>query len=166
LLSAILAAPALAETQAVSANAIKAVLFYKLPQFVYLPDEDKSRALVICALGNHPIDSLLEKLARTPVNGRTAEFQRIDSAAEAKECDFVFITRDAAADIDIILRRLNARGVVTVSDIPDFARSGGMVELSENQAKAGIQIVINRKAAQSKGIDFNAQLLRLAKIVE
>jgi len=41
-----------------------------------------------------------------------------------------------------------------------------MVELSLRSDSSRIQILINRKAAQKQGIEFNAQLLRLAKIVE
>jgi ABC-type uncharacterized transport system substrate-binding protein len=41
-----------------------------------------------------------------------------------------------------------------------------MVEFALRGDGSGIQILINRKAAQKQGIEFNAQLLRLAKIVE
>lgn len=156
----------LADGQAVSADALKAVLLYKLPQFVYLPDTQKSAPPVICALGDQPIDDLIEKLAQNGSGGRPARFRKIDSAVEGRDCDFVFITRNAGIDIEPLLRRVSSRGTVTVSDIPGFAKSGGMVEFASNAQQPGIQIVINRKAAQNQGIEFNAQLLRLARIVE
>jgi len=40
-----------------------------------------------------------------------------------------------------------------------------MIEFAPN-LDGGVQILINRKAARRQGIDFNAQLLRLARIVE
>ena len=57
--------------------------------------------------------------------------------------------------------------VVTVSDIDGFARAGGMVELAQNPDGSGaLSILINRRAAQEQRVQFNAQLLRLATIVE
>ncbi len=53
---------------------------------------------------------------------------------------------------------------MTVSDIPGFARAGGMIELPLEGER--VAIVLNRRAAQSRGIEFNAQLLRLARVIE
>ena len=157
---------ALAENPAISEHAVKAVLFYKLPHFVYLPEEAKSRVLNLCALGSHPVVAALEKLAQTSVDNRTATFQVVGGAGEAGRCDFVYISRDETASLDALLHRLDGRDVVTVSDIPGFARSGGMVEFAQDPESASVRILINRKAARKQGIEFNAQLLRLARIVE
>jgi len=54
--------------------------------------------------------------------------------------------------------------VITVSDIAGFARAGGMIELPLEGERVGI--VINRRTAQKKGFEFNAQLLRLARVIE
>jgi hypothetical protein len=56
--------------------------------------------------------------------------------------------------------------VVTVSEISGFAKAGGMVELSLGGAGSPVAILINRQSARQKSIEFNAQLLRLAKVVE
>lgn len=168
LLVGCLALPATADTGAVSEYAIKAVLFYKLPQFVYLPGSAKAgeRAAILCGLGEHPVVDALEKLADSPIQSRVAAYRSVDGAAGAGHCDLVFIAGDQADNLDGILYRLKDKGVVTVSDIPGFAKTGGMVEFARHPEKDGVQILINRKAAQKLGIEFNAQLLRLARIVE
>jgi hypothetical protein len=56
------------------------------------------------------------------------------------------------------------RRVVTVSDIPGFARQGGMIELPVEGER--VAILINRRNAQKQGFEFNTQLLRLARGVE
>lgn len=165
ILASLLAMPAGAETAAVSEHAVKAVLFYKLPQFVYLPD-GTSRAANLCSLGRHPIVDALERLARTPTQARAPSYQTVDNTAGTSHCDFLFIARDEADNLDTIINRLKNREIVTVSDIPGFAKAGGMVEFAQNAEKNGVQIFINRKAAQNQGIEFSAQLLRLARVVE
>jgi len=76
----------------------------------------------------------------------------------------IFIPRSEAANLASWLERAAARQMVTVSDIPGFARSGGMIELPLEGERVGI--VINRRSAQKRGFEFNAQLLRLARVVE
>ncbi|MFZ5484234.1 MAG: YfiR family protein [Pseudomonadota bacterium] len=150
----------------VSDLAVKAVLFYKLTQFVYLPGEAGTRALRLCALGTHPITEALRKLGRATDGSRPLAFRAISSPAEAERCEFVFIAGVEAGGLDTVLARLKGGSAVTVSDIPGFARAGGMVEFSENPDKPGVKILINRQAAKRQGIEFNAQLLRLSTLVE
>jgi hypothetical protein len=166
LLAGGLVAPVGADTAPVSEHAVKAVLFYKLPQFVYLPSGARGRAAGLCGLGDHPVIEALEKLPQTATEGRGATYQSVDGINAGLRCDFLFIARDEAGNLDTLLHRLRDTSVVTVSDIPGFARAGGMVELAPNPERAGVLILINRKAAQRQGIEFNAQLLRLARIVE
>lgn len=164
LLAGGLAAHAGSETEPVSENAVKAVLFYKLPPFVYLADNNRGRSHYLCGLGDTPVIDSLEKLSVSIPSG--SSYQTIDGVSSGMRCDFLFIARDQADNLDAILRRLRDSRMVTVSDIPGFARAGGMVELVPNPDKSGVQILINRKAALRLGIEFNAQLLRLARIVE
>jgi hypothetical protein len=164
LLTLLVIAPVFA--QPVSEYALKSALLFKLPQFVYRPELDRSAPLSICVLGNNPFGNLLERLAQAPVDGRPVRTVRLEGLREASACEFVFISRSEANGLDGVLRRLGSYPVVTVSDIEGFARLGGMVELALGDEGSAIRILINRRAAQRQSIEFNAQLLRLAKVVE
>ena len=157
---------ALAQGAAVSEYAVKSALLFKLPQFVYRPNGVRDPTLTICLLGSNPFGNALEKLAQTPIDNRPVKYQRLSSPTEASACDFIFISRSESATLEGILRRLGNHAVVTVSDIDGFAQSGGMVELATGGEGTAVSILINRRAAQKNGIEFNAQLLRLAKVVE
>ena len=163
-----------AQSPAVSEQALKAVLFYKLPLFVYAnanagansSASDKRKPINICTLGDSPLGNAVEKLPRTLADGRRVDLRALAGNADSSECEFLFIGRSEADNIDTLLRRIQGRRLVTVSDIEGFAQSGGLVEFSLRSDGSGVLILINRKAAQKQGIEFNAQLLRLARIVE
>ncbi|MCX8017298.1 MAG: YfiR family protein [Rhodocyclaceae bacterium] len=155
-----------AQGGAVAEYALKSALYFKLPPFVYRPAAASDPLIEMCLLGSNPFGSALEKLAQTPIGSRPAKYIRLGSASEAAECDFVFISRSEAGNLDAILKRLTAYPVVTVSDIEGFAKAGGMVEFMLGEEGAAVTLLINRKAAQRQGIDFSAQLLRLARVVE
>lgn len=153
-----------AQSPAVSEQALKAVLFYKLPLFVYA--SDKRKPINICTLGDSPLGNAVEKLPRMLADGRRVDLRTLASNADSSECEFLFIGRLEADNLETQLRRVQGQRMVTVSDIEGFAQAGGMVEFSLRTDRSGVLILINRKAAQKQGIEFNAQLLRLAKIVE
>lgn len=161
------AAAARGQDPAVSEQALKAVLFYKLPPFVYAASgADKRVTLLMCTLGESPLGGNMHSLPGQLADGRRVEFKGLPSGGDIGECEFIFIGRSESGLIDSVLRRAQGRRVVTVSDIEGFALAGGMVEFALRGDGSGIQILINRKAAQKQGIEFNAQLLRLARIVE
>lgn len=166
LLLAVSASHAAAQAAGVSEYAVKSALFFKLPQFVYRQDESREKPLGICLLGTNPFGGALEKLARIPIDGREVRYMKLETTGDAGNCDFVFVSGSETDNLDGILRRLGALPVVTVSDIEGFARAGGMVELAHGGEGAAVSILINRKAARRQNINFNAQLLRLAKVVE
>lgn len=163
-LAALLAPPGFAQGTPVPEYALKAALFFKLPPFVYRPDTDRGTPLGMCLVGSNPFGNALQKLAAAPIDGRPVRLRFIDAGKEAASCEFVFISRSEADDLDTVLRRLSGYPVVTVSDIEGFARAGGMVEFAVG-TEGAIAILINRAAGQKLGIEFNAQLLRLARVV-
>lgn len=155
-----------AQTPAVSEQTLKAVLYFKLPLFVYQQSSDKRAKIGICTLGDAPLGSAPDKLPSKLADGRRVEFKAITDTNNANECEFIFIGQSETRKLDTHLRNLQGRRLVTVSDIEGFGSAGGMVEFALRSDGSGIQILINRKAAQKHGIEFNAQLLRLAKLVE
>lgn len=154
------------QAQAVSEYALKAALLFKLPKFVYRPDAERDPTIELCVLGRNPFDGALERLAQAPIEGRLVNVLKLAAAVEAGGCDFVFVARSEAEGLDGILRRLAGYSAVTVSDIEGFARAGGMVEFSMGNEGNAVGIQINRKAARVRSIEFNAQLLRLARVIE
>lgn len=157
---------ALAQSGAMAEYAVKAALLLKLPQFVYRSEALRRPVFGMCLLGGNPFGGALEKIAQTPLDGRSVKIIRLGSQTDAEECDLVFIARSEASNLEAALRRLSKVSAVTVSDIEGFAKSGGMVEFAIGGEAAAVSILINRKAANRQNIEFNAQLLSLARLVD
>jgi hypothetical protein len=154
---------ALAQNGAVSEYSLKAVLLLRLPQFIYWPQSDKPPSTInLCVQGSNPFGGLLQQVARSP--GVATEIRFLDSGATYAGCDLLFVSRSESTQVDSLLQRTEGRRLVTVSDIPGFVRAGGMVELVVAGDKIGL--TLNRRGAQRRGFDFNAQLLNLAQRVE
>jgi len=155
-----LALPATAWAEEATEYTLKAVLYYRLSQFVYWPaDKPAPKPMSLCVVGKNPFGNALTQLDQS---SGTAEIQLVPGDIAA--CQMIFIPRSESANLAAWLERAATRQIVTVSDIPGFARAGGMIELPLEGERVGI--VINRRSAQKRGFEFNAQLLRLARVVE
>lgn len=151
----------LAQNGTVSEYGLKAVLLFKLPQFVYWPS-DKPPTQVLCVQGSNPFGATLQQLVRN--TGISVDIRQLENTSATTGCNILFISRSEASQVENLLQRPASRNILTVSDIPGFVRAGGMVELVLDGER--IAINLNRKAALRQGLDFNAQLLRLAQKVE
>jgi len=154
-----------AQPTADSEETVVSTLFFKLPLFVYRPDDPRFLPLSVCLLGSEPFHTHFARLAQAPVDGRPVSYRRLSATSDATPCHYLFISTSHAPHFNQILHTLVNSPTVTVSDMPGFAQAGGMVELSRSTPGSPIGVLINRNAARHQDIGFNAQLLRLARVV-
>ena len=168
--------------------ALEAAFVPKLAKYVDWPAGtfagDKT-PLVIGVLGRDPFGPLLDRIvAGATVRGRTIEIRRIASLADAadadadadadhggreritaqmRRCQVLFVSESERGRLGQIREILVGASVLTISDIPSFARNGGIIEL----VRADGQIVfhINHAAAERAGLRIDSKLMRLARKV-
>jgi hypothetical protein len=148
-------------------NEIKAAAFYNVLAFTNWPSEAFSSPdapLVVAIIGHGPTSDLLDKI----VNGETWRNRRIvvehhDTAGALGPCQVVYIARSAQANWPKIRTLCANRPVLTVSDAPNFANSGGNVQLAIEQSR--LRIFVNLATTRSNGLQLSSNLLHLAKII-
>lgn len=155
-----LALPGWSTAQDLTEYSVKAVLYYRLAQFVYWPeDKPPPTPMQLCVVGTNPFGNAL---AQVDQSSGSARF--VLAPGEISNCQMIFIPRSESEHLKFWLERASSQQLVTVSDIPGFARAGGMIELPLEGER--VNIVINRRSAKKMGFGFNAQLLRLARVIE
>lgn len=146
--------------QDISEYDLKAVLFYRLTHFVYWPENKEiPRPTHLCIVGTDPFGPALRQ-----IDGGKPDTRIMINPEDVSSCHFLFIARSESDRLTNWLNRTKTKRLVTVSDIPGFARAGGMIEFPLEAGR--VAIVVNRKASEAHGFRFNAQLLRLARVVE
>jgi hypothetical protein len=143
------------------------VFLFNFSQFVDWPPQvfpDERSPIVLCVLGDDPFGAALDDVVHGEVvNGRALAVRRIRSVEEATDCHILFVSRSERAHLDEILRRLKGRSVLTVSDMDDFARAGGMIRFVTVDNK--IRLRINVESARTAGLTISSKLLRPAHII-
>jgi hypothetical protein len=147
---------------------IKAVFLFNFTQFVEWPANAFARTdapFVIGILGDDPFGTYIdETVAGEKVKGHTISVQRFRDVNEIKSCHILFISNSYTARVREILGSLQTKNTLTVSDIPNFARNGGMICFTKQENK--IKLQINPSTAKGADLNISSKLLRLAEIVD
>ena len=81
-----------------------------------------------------------------------------------KLCDMVYVHSVKNMDVAEVLKKLQKKPVLTISDSDDFAYQGGVVELFRTGSK--IRFAISKSSTRSTGLSISPQLMKLARIVD
>ncbi|RMH35385.1 MAG: YfiR family protein [Gammaproteobacteria bacterium] len=82
---------------------------------------------------------------------------------DMSDCHVVFLTLSNRHNIEQVLKALYGKPILTVSDHREFLQAGGMLAFSEEGGR--VVFKLNPLVAQSCGLQFRAEVMRLAKQV-
>ena len=146
-----------------SEAAVKAAFVYNFAKFVEWPANlSAADAMTLCVAGTRPeLAVSLAGLAGKSVQGHTLAVKNNVNAADLESCHVLFLGNDARPLAGLARGRA---GLLTVSDIPGFAQSGGIIGLFSEGDK--IRFEINPRSAEAAGLKLSSQLMKLAKVVQ
>jgi len=144
---------------------IKSGMLYNFTNFVEWPAEsfDKARTLGICIAGDNSANGSFFRLHGKQYKDRTIFVRKIRDPDSTAGCNLLFIHSSESRQLHAYLQIAHKRSILTVSDIDNFASSGGIIGFIELDGK--VRFEINLDAAQQSKIKINSQLLKLARIV-
>jgi len=156
-----------AETMPPLEYQLKAVFLFNFAQFVEWPPESFPEAqtpLVIGVLGEDPFGAYLDETVRgETVNNRSLVVHRYRRVEEIETCHVLFISRSEEDRLEQILTSLKGRNILTVGDMTDFARRGGMIRFLIEKNK--IRLRVNLAATKDANLVISSKLLRPAEII-
>jgi len=145
---------------------LKAAYIFNFIRFSEWPgqtDQLPKRAVRLQVLGSDVLLHAMQLVADQRVAKATG--LQVDDCQQQSCLDqssAVYIGK-SAGDYHPWLQRLNAAPVLTISDVPGFARQGGMIEMKYSDKK--LTFIINIKAVHQAGLYISAQLLQLGEVV-
>ena len=117
----------------------------------------------ICVLGDDPVLVPLRALSGRKVHGEPVEVVAAAAVGEAAACRILVIGKAESARLPTTLRALAGTRVLTVSDIPRFSRSGGVIGFVTEGGR--VRIEVSQEAARNAGLRVSAKLLEIARVV-
>ena len=147
---------------------IKAAFIYNFAKFTRWPAgsfADDEAPLDFCIYGEDPFGGALDAVAGKTIRGRRVVVRRIAAIEASAGCHLLFISDSEADHLTDILAAVGDRPVLTVADMPDFARAGGIISLTTNEDD-NLRFEINTGTARRAGLKLSSKLLSLAEITK
>lgn len=146
---------------------VKAAYIYNFGKFVKWPASsvaNQSGSFTICVLGDDPFGSVLQStLAGESLGEMPVIVRRIPKPQDATGCRILFLNAAEESHLREILAALGQASVLTVSDMPDFSKRGGMIQFVMEGSR--VRFEINRTSAESAGLVLPSELLKVAAAV-
>jgi hypothetical protein len=146
---------------------VKAALLYKVSKFVTWPDSafvDASTPVGICVIGTNPFGRHLLAVKGKSAKGRKIAIKGIRSVSQVPaRCHVLFVSASERRRLPAILGPVADLPVLSISDVEDFARQGGIMSLIKNGKRIGFEI--NVDSSERAGLTISAQLLELATLL-
>lgn len=162
----IIAAPAHAQDANASKEMqVKSVFIFNFINFVEWPEAKRTPGTTICTFGGNPFGDTLEYISSKKQGDKPSIVRHIANGIElAKNCHILFVADAAEGELPAIARYAAAHGILTVSDIGNFATRGGIVGFIRKDNK--IRLQINPDMAAQAGLKISAKLLELSDIAK
>jgi hypothetical protein len=165
-LAALVCAPASLDAQP-SDVAVKAAFLTKFPSYLAWPPPARPAGgapFTICILGSDPFGRMADGAIRgQQVDGHPLQLRRMVSAAGSERCHVAFVQGSGAQGTAAMLKALQGRPVLTVTD----ARGGaaqGMIHFVLHQGR--VRFHVDEAAANRSGLAINSRLLGVALSVK
>src|SRR6266853_4239034 len=144
---------------------VKATYLYNFGRFVRWPTAAaQDNSFPICVLGQDPFGPTLDStLVGESIDGKPVVVRRISRAQDVGDCRILFISSAEENHLKQILAALEKSGVLTVSDMPDFSRQGGMIQFVLEGDK--VRFEVNLASAEAAKLIVSAELLKVAATV-
>ena len=142
---------------------VKAAYLYNFAKFVEWPPGVMSSesSFNICVLGHDPFDPALSTtLAGENIKGKNVVVKRISRVQDGVGCQILFISSSEEARLKEILEVLRRESVLTVGDMPQFTRRGGMIQFVMDANR--VRFEVNLTSAERTGLILSSQLLKVA----
>lgn len=133
---------------------VKAVVLFKLTSYINWPGQEKSN-LTICTYGGDPFKGLLEKINK--IQKKQLAVKHIKTGKPLDNCQLVFLK--SAKNLSSI----SNANILTVNDEKNFAKKGGMIEISQKTKK--IEFIVNLKQLNNAKLKASSRFLELAKVI-
>jgi hypothetical protein len=146
---------------------IEAVYLYDFSKFVAWPKgtaNTTNQPFSICVLGEDPFGAVLDTtLSGENIQGNSLVAKRISEPEDATGCKIVFVSSSEENKLKDILAAFDGANILTVSDIHNFSRRGGMIQFVLQGGK--VRFEVNVTNAANAGLTLSADLLQVALAV-
>ena len=156
-----------ARTQDVTEPSLKAAFVYRVAMFTEWPLDvlPATASFTACVVGDGPLgDALARAVKGRRLMGRGMNVSRVQPEGPLRSCHLLYVSGVTPAQVIAVLAAVRGAPVLTISDMDDFDRIGGIAHLFVENGR--IRFDLNHDVARRSGLELSSKLLALAAHVQ
>lgn len=140
------------------------VFIFSFTRYVQWPENYNGGDFEIMVLGDSPILEELKSMAQVKkVGDRTIKVTKINSPAEIRKCNLLFISAAKSSQISEVLNKVTTQSILVVTEEPGLGAKGSNVNFITKDGKLAFEL--NQNAASKQGLKVSNELSRLAILI-
>jgi hypothetical protein len=140
------------------------VFIFSFTRYIQWPDAYNAGDFEIVVLGDSPIVEELRSMAQVKkVGERNIKITKINSPAEIKKCNILFIPTEKSAQIADVLGKIASQSILVITETPGLGAKGSNVNFVTKDGKLAFEL--NQGAATKQGLKISNELSRLAILI-
>jgi hypothetical protein len=163
LAAAFLLSTSIGRAQDVTESSLKAAFIYSFAKFTEWPQDvlPSTATFSACVLGDGPIRDALERIVKGRLLlGRGISVSQVQLDGKLRSCHLLYVSGVTPAQITAIVAAVRGAPVLTISDVDDFVRQGGIAQMFVESGK--MRFDLNLEVARRSRLDLSSRLLILA----
>lgn len=144
----------------------KAAFIYNFAKFTRWPKpilENSHNRFILCTSGSDQLVDDIRRLGGKMIKGRPVSIAALENGQAAGQCHLLYIAASKSESYSKTLEAVGDKPVLTISEIPDFGRNGGIIELYREQGQT--RFIINLSRAKAADLDISSRLLNIAVVI-
>ncbi len=143
---------------------LKAAFIFNFTNYIDWSGTESRDEFIIGVIGNSPINSPLEEIAKNKtVKDKKIILRQFNNANEISFCHILFIGRETPVPLRDIFAK-TGKGTLTVGEQAGYAKEG--IAINFIIINNNLKFEANTKTMQTAGLKVSSQLLKLAIVVE
>lgn len=148
-------------------NRLKAAYLLNFARFIYWPEEVFSKSdpsMNICVYKDADFIESIKSISNRKVNNKQIKLILTEDAQAIDSCHIIYFSQQINNNFEKLVPVIGEKLILTVSDVPGFVDSGGLIELIEVDNK--YRFIINVTKSKQVGVRYRSQLLEVAESVK
>jgi nitrogen regulatory protein PII len=143
---------------------LHSVFIYSFTRYVQWPDSHNHGDFEIVVLGDSPVIDELKAMAQAKkVGDRSIKVTKINSPAEIRKCNILFVSAAKSPQIAEVLEKVNTQPILVVTEEAGLGAKGSDINFITKDGKLAFEL--NQAAVNRQNLRVSNELSRLAILI-
>ncbi len=140
------------------------LFIFSFTRYVQWPDAYNQGDFEILVLGDCPVIEDLKAMAQAKkVGDRTIKITKINSAAEIRKCNILFVPATKSAQLPDVLSKVNTQSILVVTEENGLGVKGSNINFIMKDGKLAFEL--NQSSVARQNLKVSTELSRLAILI-